>query len=86
MSISVTFHGSELVFACGAIEANVKRLRDFCRETDHKFGSMNDVVRGNIRECRSAHETMIEALRANGYPMSSRDILDDPIDERKSDV
>jgi hypothetical protein len=81
MTIEVTFYESEAVFACGALEELVKEIRKFLRETDHKYGSHNNVHRECIAHYRSAHATLLQALRAVEYPMMNRDIEDDPIDK-----
>ena len=74
MAITVTLHDSEAVFTCGALEESIKRYRDFCRETDHKYGDLNDLHRQAIGVMLEAHKTLLVALRASGYPMTGRDI------------
>lgn len=82
MAITVTFMEEEAVFLCGAIAGTVERSRDFCRETDAKFGRLNNLHKEAISLYRDAHARLLRELREKGYPMNNADIADDPIDTK----
>lgn len=70
----------EAVRVAYAIKSSVESSRRFCRETDVKYGDLNNLYRQQIAELRGAHETFLRALRDQGFPMTDADIPDDPID------
>ena len=83
--ITINFTPGGAVRSASAIKGSVERMRDFCRETDSKFGSMNNIYRDAIDDMKKVHLDMLVALRAAGYFMTDDDIEDDPIDEKIAD-
>lgn len=71
----------EAIRAHSALEASIARMRQFCRETDAKYGDMNDIYRDAIAGNKRTSAKLLAALREAGYPMTDAEILDLPIDD-----
>lgn len=76
--MKIEFSPDEAVFTCTAIKSEIERTRQFCRETDAKYGDMNNVFRHSIHILKSTHAKLIGALREEN--MYGSNIEDEEID------
>lgn len=80
MAVTITLRDDEAIFTLSAIQSSVERMREFCDETDHKYGKMNDIYRHHIRTLKSSHETIRAAVNERGYSVDK--IEDEEIDTK----
>lgn len=67
MAVNIELDDFEAICALGAIEMNIDKYRDFCRETDDRYGRYNDITREQIAKLEETQRKLHVALVARGY-------------------
>lgn len=80
--LRVEFNPIGAIRTASAVRTSAERMRKFCRETDAKYGDMNNMYRDAITDLKQVHRSILAALREAGWPMEDEDIEDDPIDKK----